>query len=97
MAQKTSNPNGEALYKALADRKGEIIAFAELAHLAGVEAKTGFLTAAKKLAADRKQEIVKVEEGVTLSQKVITTYPSGLQVEADREVKVAGYKLQDKE
>lgn len=90
---KTSNPNGEALYKVLADRKGEILTFAELANIAGVEAKTGYLTAAKKIARDNHQEIVKVEEGVIAKAHTVTTYPSGLEVESDREIKLAGYQL----
>jgi len=91
------NPNGKAMYDVLADRKGEVLAFAEIAHLANVEPKTGFLTSAKKIALANKAEIVKVENGVKVAQKTVTEYPSGLKVEADREVEMAGYKLVDKE
>ena len=97
---KKINPNGQAIYQALAEHKGELFTFAEIAHMAGVEAKTGYLTSAKKIAADNKAEIVKVDAekgGVETVQKIVTCYPSGLEVATERKVVVAGYKLVDKD
>lgn len=94
---KKLNPNGAAIIKVLADRKGEILAFAEIAHLAGIEAKTGFLTAAKKIAADRKMKLEKVEDGVKVKSKTITTYPNGYTAEAEKEITLDGYRLTDAE
>ena len=49
-ASKTINPNGLAIVETLTAHKGETLAFAEIASLAGIEAKTGYLTSAKKIA-----------------------------------------------
>lgn len=92
---KKLNPNGAAIVDTLADRKGEVLAFAEIAHLAGIEAKTGYLTAAKKIAADRKMKIEKVEDGVKVKVKTITTYPNGHTAEAEKEITLDGYRLID--
>lgn len=94
---KKLNPNGAAIVDAMSDRKGEVLSFAEIAHLAGVEAKTGYLTSAKKIAADRKLKIEKVVDGVKVKAHTISTYPSGLVVESDREIEVDGYRLTDAE
>lgn len=96
-ASKTINPNGLAIVNVLADRKGEVLAFAEIASLANIEAKTGYLTSAKKIASDRKMKIEKVEGGVKVKVHTATAYPSGLQAEADREVEMDGYRLVDAE
>lgn len=95
MASKQLNPNGLAIVKTLAAHKGETLAFAEIAHLAGIEAKTGYLTSAKKIASDRKMKIEKVDSGVKAKTHTATTYPSGLIVEADREIEIDGYRLVD--
>lgn len=97
MNEKTSkqNPNGKAIYDVLADRKGAILAFAEIANMAGIEAKTGFLTAAKKIATENKMTIQKVEGGVKATAHTSTEFPSGYKAEADREVIVDGYRLVD--
>ena len=92
---KKLNPNGAAIVDTLADRKGEILAFAEIAHLAGIEAKTGYLTAAKKIAADRKMQIEKVKDGVKVKVKTITTYPNSYTAEAEKEITLDGYRLID--
>lgn len=94
---KPVNPNGLKIVETLADRKGEVLAFAEIASLAGIEPKTGYLTAAKKIAADRKMKIEKVENGVIAKAHTVTSYPSGLEVEADREIKLDGYRIVDAE
>ena len=96
-ASKTINPNGLAIVNVLADRKGTVLAFAEIASLAGIEPKTGYLTSAKKIASDRKLRIEKVEGGVKVKVHTATAYPSGLQSEADREVEMDGYRLVDAE
>lgn len=96
MSEKTEkiNPNGKAIYDVLCAHEGECLAFAEIAHLANVEPKTGYLTSAKKLAAKDGKEIKKVEKGVKALQKTITTYPSGFEPKAtSREVEMAGYLL----
>ena len=94
---KTINPNGLAIVNVLVDRKGEILALAEIATLAGIEPKTGYLTSAKKIAADRKAKIEKVEGGVKVKIHTVTTYPNGTSVEADRESEIDGYRLIDAE
>ena len=91
------NPNGEAIIRALSEHKGEIFAFAEIAHMAGIEAKTGFLTSAKKLASANKMELEMVKDGAKAKVHTITEYPNGLKVEADKEVTLNGYRLIDKE
>ena len=99
MNEKTSkiNPNGQALVEALVAHKGETLAFAELANLAGVEAKTGYLTAAKKIASDRKLKIEKVENGITLKAVTVITYPNGFKSEKAKEIQADGYRIVDAE
>ena len=99
MNEKTSkiNPNGQALVEALVAHKGETFAFAELANMAGVEAKTGFLTAAKKIASDRKLKIEKVENGITLQAVTVITYPNGFKSEKAKEILADGYRIVDAE
>lgn len=43
-----SNPNADAIIKVLNEHKGEWLSFNEIAKFAGIEAKTGYLTAVKK-------------------------------------------------
>jgi len=97
MASKTINPNGLAIVETLTAHKGETLAFAEIANLAKVEPKTGYLTSAKKIAVERKMRIEKVENGVTAKVKTVTTYPNGLTVEAEKEITLDGYRLVDAE
>ena len=93
MTEKKTNPNGEALYKALLAHEGETLTFAELAHEAGVAPQTGYLTAMKKVAKDNGKAVVKVDDAFELVQKIETVHPLGLVVTAERKVKVAGYRL----
>lgn len=97
MNEKTSkqNPNGKAIFDTLANHKGEILAFAEIANMAGIEAKTGFLTAAKKIATENKMTIQKVEGGVKATAETVTTFPNGFKQTASREVTLDGYRLVD--
>ena len=97
MASKQINPNGLAIVETLTAHKGETLAFAEIANLAKVDAKTGYLTSAKKIAAERKLRIEKVEDGVTAKVKTVTAYPNGLTVEAEKEVALDGYRIVDAE
>lgn len=97
MASKTINPNGLAIVETLTAHKGETLAFAEIANLAKVEPKTGYLTSAKKIAVERKMRIEKVENGITAKVKTVTTYPNGLTVEAEKEISLDGYRLVDAE
>lgn len=94
---KQLNPNGLAIVTALSERKGEILAFAEIANLAGIEPKTGYLTSAKKIASDRKLKIEKVEGGVKVKVKTLTAYPNGLTLETEKETQLDGYRLIDAE
>lgn len=91
------NPNGEAIIRALSEHKGEIFAFAEIAHMANIEAKTGYLTSAKKIASAHDMVLEMVENGAKAKVHTITEYPNGLQVEADKEITLNGYRLIDKE
>ena len=97
MASKQINPNGLAIVETLIAHKGETLAFAEIANLAKVDSKTGYLTSAKKIAAERKLRIEKVEDGVTAKVKTVTAYPNGLTVEAEKEVALDGYRIVDAE
>lgn len=97
MASKTVNPNGLAIVETLLACKGETRAFAEIADSAKIEPKTGFLTAAKKIAAERKMRIEKVEGGVTAKVKSVTTFPNGLTVESEKELHLDGYRIVDAE
>ena len=91
--EKTVNANGLAILNTLKAHKGEVLAFAEIANLAGIEAKTGFLTSAKKLASAEKLAIVKRENAVKVSVKTVTVYNSGLEIEKVKEVEMDGYEL----
>lgn len=93
----TINPNGLAILNTLKNANGATLAFAEIAHLAGIEAKTGYLTAAKKLAKAEKLAIVKVEDGVTVTVKTETVYPTGHVAVAEKAITIDGYKLVDAE
>lgn len=97
MNEKTSkiNPNGAAIIRALSERKGETFAFAEVANMAGIEPKTGYLTSAKKLAQDGNMTLQKVVGGVKVRAKTVTTFPNGLAVESEKEVVLDGYRLVD--
>ena len=97
MASKQINPNGLAIVETLIAHKGETLAFAEIANLAKVDAKTGYLTSAKKIAAERKMRIEKVEDGVTAKVKTVTVFPNGLTVEAEKEISLDGYRIVDAE
>ena len=87
------NANGLAILNALKANEGKVLAFAEIANIAGIEAKTGFLTSAKKLAKAEGYEIAKRENAVTVAVKTVSVYPSGLEVEKEKEVTVDGYEL----
>ena len=87
------NANGLAILNTLKAHEGEVLAFAEIADLAGIEAKTGYLTSAKKLAKAEHYEIVKRANAVTITVKTVSTYASGLTVEKTKEVAVDGYEL----
>lgn len=91
------NANGLAILNTLKANKGVALSFAEIANLAGIEAKTGFLTSAKKLAQAEQLTIVKVEGAVKVSVKTVSTYPTGLVVEKEKEVAMDGYILQNAE
>ncbi len=91
------NPNGEAIIRALSEHKGEVFAFAEIAHMAGIEAKTGYLTSAKKIASSNNMVLEMVADGAKAKVHTITEYPNGLKVEAEKEVTLNGYRLIDKE
>lgn len=95
--EKTVNPNALAILNALKANKGAILTFAELANIAGVEAKTGYLTGAKALAKAEKLAIVKVENGATYEVKTVATYATGLVIEKVKTVTADGYTLQDAE
>jgi len=82
------NPNGEAIANVLREHKGEVLAFAEIAKLANIEPKTGYLTAAKKLA-----KIEKVVDGVTVKVETKMVYPSGLEIVSTKETTIDGYTL----
>lgn len=94
---KQINPNGLAIVETLTARKGEVLAFAEIANLAKVDAKTGYLTSAKKIATERKMRIEKVMNGVTAKVHTVTVYPNGLTVEAEKEITLDGYRIVDAE
>ena len=93
MASKQINPNGLAIVETLIAHKGETLAFAEIANLAKVEPKTGYLTSAKKIAAERKLRIEKVVDGVEVAVKTVSTYPNGLVVESEKTVTLDGYRI----
>lgn len=90
------NPNGLAIFNTLKANEGKTLAFAEIAALANIEPKTGYLTAAKKIALANGYEIVKVEDGVTATVATETAYPNGLIVKAEKTVTLDGYTLKAK-
>ena len=92
----TPNPNGVAIYNALKDNDGKVLTFAEVASIAGIEPKTGYLTAARKIARDNGFDIVKVENAVVAKVTTVTEYPSGLRVEKVKDVNYDGYTLAPK-
>lgn len=94
--EKIINPNGLAIYNTLKDNQDKILSFAEIAGLANVEPKTGYLTSARKIAAENGYEIVKVENGVTVTVTSTYSYPYGMSVEKTKEVTFDGYRLAPK-
>lgn len=88
------NANGVAIFKALLANTGKTLAFAEIANLAGVEPKTGYLTAAKKYAKTKGFTIRKIENGVTVKIETVTTFPNGYKATAEKEATVTGYTLE---
>lgn len=91
------NANGLAILNTLKANRGHALAFAEIANMAGIEAKTGFLTAAKKLAAAEKLAIVKREGAIKAKAVTVTEYPNGLRIEKAKEIELDGYELVDAE
>ena len=91
------NANGLAILNTLKANRGTALAFAEIANMAGIEAKTGFLTAAKKLAAAEKLAIVKRENAIKAKAVTVTEYPNGLRIEKAKEIELDGYELVDAE
>lgn len=87
------NPNGLAIFNALKENEGKTLTFAELANAAGVEAKTGYLTAARKIARENGFEIKKIENGAKATIRTITIYPNGLTIEKEKETELDGYTL----
>ena len=94
--EKVINPNGLAIFNTLKDNQGKVLAFAEIAALAGIEAKTGFLTSAKKIALDNGFVISKVEDGVEVRIATETVFPSGLTAKTEKVTSVDGYTLAPK-
>lgn len=95
--EKTVNANGLAILNVLKAHKGETLAYAEIANLAGIEAKTGFLTSARACAKAEKLAIVKVKDAIQVTVKTVTVYPNGLEVEKVKPDTVDGYTLADAE
>lgn len=95
MSEQTSkiNLNGQALFNALLANEGKTLSLIELASLAKVDAKSGYLTSTKKIAKDKGYSVEKVDDAITLEMDIITTYPSGLKVPSKKTAVVAGYKL----
>ena len=92
----TPNPNGLAIFNALKANEGKTLSFAEIADIAGIEPKTGYLTAARKIAREQGFEIVKIENAVTASIMTVTEYPSGLRIEKSKDATFDGYTLAPK-
>lgn len=90
---KTINANALAILNALKANEGKVLAYAEIANIAGVEAKTGYLTGAKALAKAEKLAIVKVENGVEYTVETVTIYATGLKIAKTKTVKADGYIL----
>jgi hypothetical protein len=97
MASKQINPNGLAILEVLKSNTDRYLSFAEIASLAGIEPKTGYLTAAKKAAKDAGKTIVKLDDFIEIESVTVDTFPSGLQVERKTTKTVAGYLLKDAE
>ena len=95
--EKTANANGLAILNVLKAHKGETLAYAEIANLAGIKAQTGYLTSARALADKEHLAIIKVKDGVKVTIKTVTVYASGLEVEKVKEDSVDGYILADAE
>lgn len=93
MASKTVNPNGLAIVETLLAHEGEVRAFAEIAHEAHIEPRTGFLTSAKKIAETRGYSIEKVVDGVEVTVKTVSTYPNGFVAESEKTVTLDGYRI----
>ena len=91
----TPNPNGIAIFNALKDASTPL-SFAEIADIAGIEAKTGYLTAARKIARENGFELTKVENAITAKVTTITEYPNGLRIEKSKDIAVDGYTLAPK-
>lgn len=87
------NTNGLAIFNALKENEGKTLAFAEIAAIAGIDAKTGYLTAAKKIAKDNGYAIMKAEDAVTITIKTETAYATGLIITKEKTATVDGYTL----
>ena len=90
------NEKGLAIFNTLKANEGKTLAFAEIAALAGIEPKTGFLTSAKKIALTNGYEIVKIEDAVTAKVATETAYPNGLIIKAEKTAIYDGYTLKAK-
>ena len=91
----TPNPNGLAIFNALKDANAPL-SFAEIADTAGIEPKTGYLTAARKIARENGFELTKVENAVTAKVITVTEYPNGLRIEKAKDMTMDGYILTPK-
>ena len=91
--EKTVNANALAILNALKANEGKVLTFAEIAAIAGVEAKTGYLTGTKALAKAEKLAIVKIEDGAEYTVETVATYATGLKVAKTKTVKADGYTL----
>ena len=89
------NPNGLAIFNALKDATSPLT-FAEIADTAGIEPKTGYLTAARKIARENGLEITKMEGAVSVNVTTVTEYPNGLRIEKSKAVEMDGYVLTPK-
>lgn len=87
------NSNGLAIFNFLKENEGKTFAFAEIADKAGIEAKTGFLTSAKKIATSNGYTIAKIEDAIEISIKTISTFATGLEIVTEKTAKVAGYTM----
>lgn len=88
-----TNANALAILNALKANTDKILTFAEIAALAGVEAKTGYLTGAKALAKAEKLTITKIEDGAEYTLETTATYATGLKITKTKTIKADGYKL----
>lgn len=86
---------GAAIYKVLADRKGEILAYADITHMAGLDNQTGYLTSARAIAKKNHTQIQKVLDAIKATATVVTTYPSGYEATAHKQLTLDGYRLID--